>query len=455
MNILSKRSYKWIFYPVAAFGFLVLIYAIGRFIHIALGSYYQGERTPYLQLLTPTGVTVRWQTTSAGKGIIKYGLSADALTESKEEDARGESHEIRLAGLLPATRYYYAVGLKDKTPVADPEYWFTTAPDPDTESQIRFWVIGDAGRAVPKQAAVRDAMLNWVKQHPRSGRAYLDFMLTTGDNAYESGKNEDFQHGFFTPYQSILKNIPVWPGYGNHDARRWAYFDLFTLPEKAEAGGIPSGTENYYSFEYSNAHFIMLDSQVSSRSVQGEMATWLRQDLASNQKNWLIAVLHHPPYTRGSHNSDDKSDSRGRLFDVRENILPILEKGGVDLVLTGHSHVYERSYLMGCHYGTSNELKDSMLYDTSVQGPYLKHHAKSKPYQGTVYAVVGSSARADFGPIDHPVMAVAKRETGSMVVDIDGLSLQAYFINDEAKVIDNFRIEKGVASVPPRTDGCP
>lgn len=187
----------------------------------------------------------------------------------------------------------------------------------------------------------------------------------------------------------------------------------------------------------------MLDSHTSSRRVNGEMANWLRRDLAANKKTWLIAIFHHPPYTRGSHNSDNLNDSRGRMTDMRENILPILEEGGVDLVFAGHSHVYERSYLLDCHYGTSDELKPSMLKDNSPHGPYRKTSmTKSAPHQGAVYLVVGSSAKADYGPLNHPVMAISKQVTGSMIVDVDGLRLEARFVDDQARVVDEFRIEK-------------
>ena len=89
------------------------------------------------------------------------------------------------------------------------------------------------------------------------------------------------------------------------------------------------------------------------------MMTWLTNDLAANDKEWVIAFWHHPPYTKGSHDSD----TEGRLIDMRENALPILESYGVDLVLSGHSHSYERSHLLDGHYGTSDTLTGAMILD--------------------------------------------------------------------------------------------
>src|SRR6185436_19334444 len=126
------------------------------------------------------------------------------------------------------------------------------------------------------------------------------------------------------------------------------YYDAFVLPAAGEAGGVPSGTEAYYSFDYGETHFISLNSTQVNRSSTGPMATWLEADLAATSAKWIIAFWHHPPYSRGTHNSDVDIE----LIEMRENILPILEAGGVDLVLCGHSHAYERSYLVDGTYTT-------------------------------------------------------------------------------------------------------
>src|SRR6185295_4674728 len=127
----------------------------------------------------------------------------------------------------------------------------------------------------------------------------------------------------------------------------------------AEAGGVSSGTEAYYSFDFSNAHFICLESYETDRSSGGAMMTWLREDLDSTNQTWVIAFWHHPPYSKGSHDSDDETE----LIQMRKNALPILEEGGVDLVLSGHSHSYERSYLIDRHYGSSSTFSDSNVVD--------------------------------------------------------------------------------------------
>ncbi|MDH5179385.1 MAG: metallophosphoesterase family protein [Gammaproteobacteria bacterium] len=442
MNKLLRLAY----YFLAALVALIVVYAILRFIQIAVSSQYQGERGPYLQMPAPDAMTIVWQTEADIIGTLRYGKAPDELDQFADTGRLTDIHAIRLHGLEPDTRYYYALGAKGQKEIGGKDFWFVTPPQ--ETAPIRFWVLGDPGLPGPLQLEVRDAMLHWIKQHPRSGRPWLDLILTTGDNAYTSGENKQYQTAFFEPFESVLRNIPVWPAYGNHDARRWAYFDLFMFPTRGESGGLESGTENYFSFDYGDVHFVMLDSESTSRRADGAMHEWLRRDLAANRKKWLIAVFHHPPYTRGTHNSDDAGDSRGRMQDMRETFLPVLEQAGVDLVFSGHSHMYERSYFITCHYGRSTELQAGHFRNKTLNGPYLKQKEKAGANEGTVYLVVGSSARIDQGPLDHPVMAVAKRIAGSVLVDINGNKLITRFIDNKGQVVDEFSIEKGVTTAP-------
>src|SRR5262249_35663081 len=175
---------------------------------------------------------------------------------------------------------------------------------------------------------------------------------------------------------------------GNHDINN--YFDVFTLPSNGQAGGVASGTEAYYSFDYANVHFICLNSFDVDLSVGGPMLTWLQSDIASTTQRWIIAYWHHPPYSKGSHDSDIDFE----LTEMRQNAGPILEAGGVDLVLTGHSHSYERSFLIDGHYGRSDTFTDAMKVDGGSgldvgTGAYRKPNVSPAPHSGTVYAVAG------------------------------------------------------------------
>ena len=123
------------------------------------------------------------------------------------------------------------------------------------------------------------------------------------------------------------------------------------------------------------------------------MAKWLVRDLAATKAQWIIAFWHHPPYTKGSHDSDKEE----RLVEMRKYIMPILEEGGVDLVLCGHSHIYERSMLIDGAYQTPTTAEGVILDDGDGRpdgdGAYRKSAAIT-PHNGTVAVVTGQIGRA-------------------------------------------------------------
>ena len=286
---------------------------------------------------------------------------------------------------------------------------------------------------------------------------HTELWLMLGDNAYNVGSEVEWQRAAFDPYASLLRSTVLWPVLGNHDILTLdpnPYLEAMTLPTMAEAGGVSSGTEEYYSFNYSNVHFVALDStHPASRQPGSAMLTWLESDLAATFQNWIIALWHHPPYSKGSHNSDAEDE----LVEMRENVLPILEAGGVDLVLAGHSHSYERSMLIDGFYATPTLIDDGTVLDENSGDPFTDgFYGKSGPgpipNEGAVYSVVGSSGRNSptGGNLDHPVMFFSLHDLGSLVVDIDDNRLDATFINrncsemgDPACEQDSFTLVKG------------
>jgi hypothetical protein len=140
------------------------------------------------------------------------------------------------------------------------------------------------------------------------------------------------------------------------------------------------------------------------------------------------------------------------MREMRQNALPILEAAGVDLVLTGHSHSYERSFLIDGHYGLSSTLTEAMKKDGGSgreegSGTYVKP-AGQTPRDGAVYAVAGSSGKIGGGSLDHPAMFVSLNVLGSMAIDIDDNRLDARFIDNTGAIRDYFTIVKGVATSP-------
>lgn len=408
-------------------------------------------RGPYLQNGSHTAVTVRWRSAVATDSRVRYGTNIANLDQSASDATSTTEHEVRLTGLAPDTQYFYSVGTANM-PLggSDTNFYVLTAPLPGTHKPTRIWVIGDAGSGTAGQLAVRDSFYAFAANR----RA--DLWLWLGDNAYESGLDSEYQSFVFNTYQATFRNTVCWPTLGNHDTDQatdyvdtYPYFSIFTLPKSGESGGFPSGTEHYYSFNYGNIHFICLDSQTADRATNAAMATWIRADLATNISTWTIAYWHHPPYSKGTHDSD----TEGQMVEMREKIVPILENGGVDLVLCGHSHTLERSYLLDGHYGVSSTLQPAMKLD-SGSGRETDSGAYSKPrgklaHRGTVYAVSGNSgndATSTYG-LNHPAMFTSAAGFGSLVLDISGNRLDATFIRETGATNDYFTLLK--TNTPP------
>jgi hypothetical protein len=211
-----------------------------------------------------------------------------------------------------------------------------------------------------------------------------------GDISQSQGSDPQYQVEFFDVYPEMLRKTVIWPTMGNHDASQSSSYDLtgpyyenFSMPADGEAGGLPSGTEAYYSFDHANIHFVVLNSQDVERTPGSPMLDWMAADLASTDKDWIIAYFHHPVYSKGPHDSDNPTGDDPELEEMREYALPVLEDYGVDLVLAGHSHVYERSFLVDGHYGTSDTLEPYMVLDGG-DGQEDGDGAYEKPLRGLV-----------------------------------------------------------------------
>ena len=410
------------------------------------------SRGPYLQMGAPTGMTVRWRTNTATSSVVRYGLSANNLPFTAEVAGNRTEHEVALAGLTPATTYFYSVG-NSGGPLAggDADHKFITSPPAGTEQPTRIWVVGDSGTANGNARDVRDAYLT------RTGQQYTNLFLMLGDNAYNDGTDNEYQAAVFDFFPTLLRQTPVWPTLGNHDGRSansnnesGVYYDIFTLPRNGEIGGMRSGTEAYYSFDYANIHFIVLESFETDRSSNGAMMNWLRDDLQAHNQPWVIAFWHHPPYSKGSHDSDSET----ALVQMRQNALPILEAAGVDLVLGGHSHSYERSFLIDGHYGNSGSFNNAANQVDGGDGRVSGDGAYEKPgdligdpNKGAVYVVAGSSGQISGGSLNHRAMRVNLNLLGSMILEVDGNTLDATFLDNNGADRDTFRIVK-VPSAP-------
>jgi hypothetical protein len=439
-------------------------------------------------------VVVRWRTNAETNSRVLCGPAPGSLSLCAEDPTSTSEHIVPVAGLLPDTRYYYAVGSSSQILAGDDaDHYFVTHPIPGTSRPTRAWVLGDSGFGNVDQANVRDAYITFT------GATHTDLWLHLGDVSQSQGTDEQYQAEFFDMYPTILRQTVIWPTFGNHDAGNsnsaaevGPYYGNFTLPRSGEAGGVPSGTAAYYSFDFGNVHFIVLNSTDLSRLPGSPMLTWLQSDLAGTAQDWIIAYWHHPPYSKGSHDSDAELN----MYEMRQFALPILEDGGVDLVLNGHSHAYERSYLIDGHYGDSSEFgvcldngtpdpsDDYCLASPSTpcpngvidcdfggfimdagdgsetgDGAYLKPLLGPDPHHGAVYSVAGTGGQIRGGTLDHPAMLVSLNVLGSVVLDIDGDRCDVRFLDSTGSIRDEFTIIKGADidgdDVVNEEDNCP
>lgn len=408
-------------------------------------------RGPYLQQGSHDQVVVRWRTDVATDSRVWCGPAPGSLSVCADDPASLTEHIVLLDALSADTTYYYAVGSSAGQLAGDDAAHFViTAPLPGDSKPTRVWVLGDSGTADANAAAVRDAYYAFT------GATHTDLWLMLGDNAYPDGTDAEYQAALFDMYPTMLRRSVLWPTVGNHDIQEgaaWPYFNAFSLPYAAQAGGMSSGTERYYSFDYGNIHFVVLDSQTVDRVAPAPMLDWLEADLAATTADWVIAYWHHPPYSKGNHDSDTETN----LVEMRENAVPILDAYGVDLTLSGHSHDYERSYLIDGHYGDSTTWNAGFLVDAGdgqvgSDGAYGKVDLGPVPHTGIVHTVAGSSGKITGGNLDHPAMATSLNVLGSVVLDIDAGRLDATFLDDNGDVRDQWTLFKGPPPAAPSGD---
>ena len=417
-------------------------------------------RGPYLNSALQNSIVIRWRTDIATNSKVSYGTSAGSLTQSVTDNTISTEHVVTLTSLAINTQYYYAIGSATQTLQGDAANYFKTMPAVGSVQKIRIMAMGDMGNNSTNQVNVRNAYTAF------NGTNYTDAWILLGDNAYNNGTDAEYQTNFFNIYQgSITKNHVLWPAPGNHDYAQSSarqldhiipYYDMFTLPKNGEAGGVASNTEAFYSYNYGNTHFVALDSygwetgNTRLYDTLGPQMVWLKQDLAANTQQWTVVYFHHPPYTKGSHNSDTETE----LINMRTRVVRILERYKVDLVLNGHSHSYERSLLINGHYDVESTFNitahamstSSAKYDGSSNScVYIKNATDTR--NGIVYALVGSAGQLGGTTAGYPHDAMYYSNTtngGTLFFEIENNRLDAKWIGADGIIRDNFSIMKNV-----------
>ena len=412
---------------------LASLYGIGRLIDVSYGSFEFVKRQPYMVLPTTSSITLKWQTPEEEIGSVAYGESPEQLTNVLFEEKKTKKHFITIPKLKKCTKYYYSVTSSSLNIKNKGRSFTTLCP---TKELQRLWVIGDSGERGKNQKEVYARFLAYINYDYDK----LDRWLLLGDNAYSSGTQKQYNKQLFKPYKELVKRYAPLAVIGNHDARRWAFYDIFDSPINGESGGVASGAKEYYSIDEGNLHLVMLDSETVNRDADGAMAQWLKKDLAANTKPWVVVAFHTPPYSDGGHKSDSDFDSGGRLKDMRENFVPIFDEYGVDVVLSGHSHGYERSKLIINHTSKSDTFSTkNILQDKKTDYTKSRH---SKKNSGTVYVVCGSSAKVDGATYSHPAMPYSMGAMGSLILEITPTKFTSKFLTMSGVIADEFTITK-------------
>ena len=185
---------------------------------------------------------------------------------------------------------------------------------PLKEKAVRFAVIGDSGTGERPQFEVAQRMTDLHGAFP------FDFTLMLGDNIYGSKSPQDFKKKFEEPYHDLLDaGVKFYASLGNHDEMAERSYKPFNMNGKP-----------YYNFRKGNAEFFALDSNY----MDPEQVRWIDQQLGASDATWKICFFHHPLYSDGK--------THGPSLDLRKQLEPILQAHGVELVLSGHDHFYER-----------------------------------------------------------------------------------------------------------------
>lgn len=481
----------------------------------------------FLQQVTDHSAIIKWRgdgdVVCAGTDVARLDLRVAAGSEAHHKLAR-------LTGLQPDTLYYYSIG-GAATGVDSQQ--FRTAPPPGelpADGNTHIWLLGDSGTETEEfqghyshlgeALEVKQGFLKYNQK--QADNEPVDLLLLLGDNAYLAGTDAQWQAAFFDIYPRIISRTATWPTIGNHemgvapidicllaalpgcdegpvvmplggiseshdpasydsdgngpDAGGPPYFDIFSLPTKGEAGGVASGTEQYYAFDHGNVHIVSLDSQLSNRdpAQRAAMRDWLVDDLGRNKLDWTIVIFHHPPYSKGENHDSNLEQAE---VDMRETFAPVFEDYGVDVVYSGHAHSYERSWYLHGHYGLSDTFDAGKHTELNKQGKpaigqgeetYSQVSRNSGSDDKAVYTVAGSAGKADeehpcpegrmFGCtrddwLMHPAhrtfdksMPGARRNglarKGSVVLDATSTTLTSRFVDEHGEVLDYFTITR-------------
>ncbi len=277
------------------------------------------SRGPYLQNAQADRITVCWETDEPTTATVRVTGANGSVVFARRTPAAAERHEMVVGGLQPGQVYHYEVRSAG-TANGSRQGTFTTPPGPGTPFEFAVWGDSRKGRKTCQRIAEL-ILASGVPMCVHSG----DF-VGSGVNLFE------WNWMFFEPCREMLQSVVLWPAIGNHElGRTEAGLDGRTVYTQAFA--LP-GNERYYSFDYGDAHFLVLDSNHDFYD-DPEQYAFAEQDLAATSAGWRFVIWHHPVF-----NSGTRHDSH---VPMRTLYCPLLARHNVDMIITGHEHSYQFS----------------------------------------------------------------------------------------------------------------
>jgi hypothetical protein len=300
------------------------------------------QRGPLVQNVSADHLQITWKTPVPADSRVEFGLDA-GLGQSVGDDVLATNHLVTLSQLQAGTTYYYRVvssgaGSTAMGPI-------TCCHTLSTSGPVRFVVVGDTGSGWNSQYEVAATL---------AGSA-PDLVLHTGDVIYPRNEAIRTDARCLSVYGAHMRTTPYFFTMGNHDlwAGDAAYLDAFQLPTNAV-----TGTEHFYSFDHGDVHFCSLFVPQRSDNwrlpaytlAEGSLQYgWLTNDLAATAKPWKVLLLHAPVITSGPHRVDNDGGVSDQA-ELQRILLPVAERYGVQLLLSGHDHAFERfAPLRGVH----------------------------------------------------------------------------------------------------------
>ncbi len=284
---------------------------------------------PALQYPTKTTLGILWETDRPAAATIRYGRTADLEYSIDLPLSKQLIREVTLNDLEPDTPYFYEVTATSSVGEAISTGILTARTAVKSGQPFVFGIIGDTESRPHINAQLAEAL--W--------RERVDFVLNAGDLTDGGKEPNKFQWNmeYFVGMGSLLARVPTLPVPGNGEGDLYWYNRYHSLPKP----------EGYYTITYGDVQLFMLDSNQAKTDFApgGEQYQWLKRELAKSKAKWKIAMHHHPTWTSEQDDYGDTWEGPSEMGDQRvRQIIELYEQGGIDVVIYGHLHAYQRSF---------------------------------------------------------------------------------------------------------------